>query len=575
MNSNFKMPTILLALLTSSLVACSSSGSNSSPKGSGGVSNSSSSITIDNAGVVPIIGNTPTTSVVYVHNNGTVNMSGISYSAINNTGGGSSFLDHNSTAACSFIPAGKSCPLSFTTPPINSTTAQGSTLITASYSASNGQISTFSQTINYTVVPNNITNGAVFNSGVLLTSSGNPTAYGTVYLYGSGANQMYTVNSLAFNSGGVQIIQGNLSGKQIQSNSVQAVEISATTDLAAHTSLSLSSGLSANLTATSSLANGTQFTSVANVTVAPAASGAILTAGQVPIINSTATNSSGSLYITNAGNATATLLAPSFPTGVTGLNESGACGASLAAGAGCTIYFSLPQSSGSGNISIPYSGGSSSPLVQTITWYNSSNQALLTMSTNPNFVSFYGGGNTSIPISVTLTNIGGYDLTGVTVSTENNTNGGSANPTTISALACQNSSGSATGTTLPVGGLCTYSITLTDTVTENNMNMELSIIGSYTNSLGAQTYQRATNLSYTSLIPSYSWNPSTFNIVPGTSNSTEFSISSLNSNATVTFALAESASGLTINSDQQTSPGSTTSCSFTPQLTSCQSKMLR
>ena len=503
---NFRNSLIFSIILTTTVIGCSSSNGSSS----GSVTPTGATlITIDSAGVVPIIGNSPTTSVVYVHNNSNVVISGITYVAQNNTGGGNSFLDNNSAQACSTIPAGQSCPLTFTTPTtINSANAQGSTSITASYSVknyNNGQTNTFNQIISYAIVPNASIAGAVFNSGVLLTSSGNPTAYGTVYLYGSGTNQIYTVNSLVSSKSGVTIIQGNITGKQIQSNYIQAVEISAPASLASstnvvtvkdgnqakNTAVALTAGFNASLTATSSLPSGTQFTSVANVGVAPAASGAILTAGQVPIINSSVANPSGSMYITNSGNATATLGSITYPSGVSASTGAGACGSTLAAGAGCTVYFTVPQAGGNGNISIPYTGGSASPLVQTVTWYNSIGDALLSMSVAANPLSF--SATVGRQTTVTVTNIGGYNLTGVSSSAT--TTSGSATGITTTPI-CIESGGASSGTTLYVGGRCTYTVTVNDSATEPG-NINLGISGSYNNG-SVQTYSRMLAMSYIS-----------------------------------------------------------------------------
>ena len=486
-----KISNLVYLGLVAALVGCSSS------NGSGGTTQPSGAtfITVDNAGTVPVLGNSPTTSVVYVHNNSNVAISNIHYVANLNTGGGNTFLNSASASACSSIPAFQSCPLTFTTPALDSVTTQGSALVTANYSVKNTPYS-FSQTISFARINNSTTNGALFNSGVLLTSSGNPTSYGTVYLYGSGSNQVYTVDSLTSNKGGVKIIQGNIAGKQIQSNYVQAIEISAPASLVNNSakskaSLIASSAFNATLTAVSSLPSGSQFTSTANVGVAPAASGAILTAGQVPIINSAVANPQGSMYITNAGNATATLGSITFPSGVVQSSGSGACGATLESGAGCTLYFTVPQASGNGNITVKYTGGSTSPLVQTITWYNSINDALLRMTVAANPLSFSAtiGGATL----VTVTNIGGYNLTSVSSSATTIT--GSASTTTTTP-ACQDVSGNPTGTSLPIGGQCTYTATVNDAATEMG-NINLGISGSYNNG-SAQTYSRVLALAYIS-----------------------------------------------------------------------------
>jgi hypothetical protein len=507
------------------LGGCSNNGGSSS----GGSSfTGSSPLTIDSAGVVPVIGDNSTTSVIYVHNNTNQTISGIKYGAQLNTGSGK-FLDSNSTGLCASIPAGQSCPLSFTTPVLSKTTAQGSALLTASYSYKN-ETYQFSQTLSFGRVDDNTAKGALFNSGVELTSAGNDMAYGTVYIYGSGQNKVYTVDSISSNKGGVQIIQGNISGKQLQSNYVSALEVSAPTDLInssksksgkSKSGLKADGGFNATLTALSS-SGASSYTSTSNVGVAPVSSGAILTVGDVPIINSSVESATGTLYITNAGNQTATLGTISFPAGVSN-TSTGTCGGTLAAGAGCSINFSVTQAGGNGNITVNYTGGSASSVSTTVTWYNSVNEALVQMVAAPNPLTFSAtvGGSTA----VTLSNIGGYNLSNVT--TSQTTTSGSATATVTTPLSCMNSTGVATGTNLPVGGSCTYSVRVSDNATDIGKNINLGISGTYNNG-SSQTYSRILALGYTS--NQYAALLSVPNITMATivGNNTESTISTIN-----------------------------------------------
>lgn len=83
----------LMLGITAALVisGCSSSGSIGNGGGNTPVINSSV-ITIDNAGTIPVFGNASTSTVVYVHNNGTKTISGITYTAKLNTAKTSSAL---------------------------------------------------------------------------------------------------------------------------------------------------------------------------------------------------------------------------------------------------------------------------------------------------------------------------------------------------------------------------------------------------------------------------------------------------------------------------------------------------
>lgn len=511
--SKFNQTTGLLAALAagSLVVGCSNSGSSSS----GGsaptpVTTVANPITIDNAGTVPIIGDNATSSVIYVHNNSKQAISGISYKAILNTGS-EKFIDAKSAALCATIPAGQSCPLAFTTPAVSKTVAQGSAMVSASYSYEKEQ-KQFSQLISFIRVDSKVAKGAQFNSGVMLNGVGNDSVYGTVYLYGSGEGKVYNVNSITSNKAAVKIIQGNITGKQLQSNYVSALEVSAPSSMlkatevkSAKTAKSLKSSLKADpadpatyyatLTAASSLGS-VNYSSTSDIGVNPVANGAILTAGNVPIIDSSVENPTGTLYITNAGNAEASSLTFTYPAGVT--KTGGSCGLSLAPGAGCDITFTVPQLGGSGDISISYGGawsgeGGATTLDATITWYNSKSEALLQMVSTQNPIEF--NATQTITTDVTVTNIGGYNLTNME---KTQTTSGSATAASADPMVCTAEDGTTnTGTTLNVKGSCTYTVTVGDQVNETG-TVKLGVSGSYQNDAGPQTYNRKLAVPYTS-----------------------------------------------------------------------------
>lgn len=243
------------------------------------------------------------------------------------------------------------------------------------------------------------------------------------------------------------------------------------------------------------------------VTATPYADGAYLTAGQVPVIN-TSTGTSGQMQVYNSGNAAATLSAISANNGITILaTGSNRCdtAASLAAHSSCSVYFTVPQAANTGMLTVAY--GASGSLQQQVVWYNGVDQALLQMVVNPASVIAYKNGPTA-PITVILQNIGGYDITALTVVAGANTNGGNAATTTSTALSCLASDGTTgTGTTATVGGSCSYAITILDAVTEADKNMLLGISGSYTGSAGAATYSRKALLGYTTNPPAVTITP--------------------------------------------------------------------
>ena len=536
MINRFKTVSPLVATLVASgiiLSACggSSGGStNSNQNPSGPVSNSA--ITIDNTGTVPVFGGSSTKSVVYVHNNTSQTISGISFSAADNvnTSNGVSNQSTVKTLAskiqalfssssvvspsgfsidasqCSSIPAGQSCPIGFTTPVLDAKTAQASALITAKFTVNKQNLSS-NNVLNFARVDNSTNNGAVIQSGVSLSGFGNPEAYGTVYIYGSGANQVYNITKLASSNPGIKITQGNINGQQIQSNFVQAVEVGAPTGSSKASTLNKTTladtgsgdtGINATLTVQSAgLQSGQTFTSNVSLSVNPVSNGAILTAGVVPLINSAVAAPSGSLYLVNGGNESAVLGSITYPSGISAATGSGACSSNLAPGAGCSIYFTISnQSGGSGSITVPYTyADGSGSLAQNVTWYNGIGAPLLYLAAQNNPLSFnqtVGANNT-----IMVTNVGGYNLTSVAAATPTVTSGSATASLTTPALSCQDASSNATGTTLPVGGTCTYTVNVTDTARETG-DVNIGVSGSYNNGT-VQTYSRNALFGYSSI----------------------------------------------------------------------------
>lgn len=484
--------TVMLLSCVVFISGCSSSAcsNNNTP------TTTSNIITIDNAGVIPVFGSSSTSTVIYVHNNGTAAISGINYSVeLNDTPAKNTqsnkltkkTLSNLSGNQCSSIAAGQSCPLSITTPVLSGSNTQGSMLIKASYQV-DGKTANFNQVLNYATVQNNTTDGAKFQSGVDISGYGNKTGYATIYLYGSGNSNIYDVSSMTINKPSVQIVNGNLSGHQIQSNFVQAVEVSAPV---------LSSSVSAKITVVSSLANTqlkqnqkqltgqiSQFVNSADIGVEPIAAGAILTTGLVPLIN-TVNSTSGSMLVQNAGNQDAILGSVSAGTGITLL--SGCSGVTLAPAASCTINFTVTESGGSANITIPYSGGSANTIAGNVTWFNGVGAALVSMSASNNPMTFAAtvGGSTT----VSVTNIGGYTLNNVSIPT----------PVVISGSATATlSNDTCTGNSLAIGDSCSYQVALADNATDLNQQINLGFTANYAGTTGTQSYSRLMPVTYSS-----------------------------------------------------------------------------
>jgi hypothetical protein len=490
-------------LAIASITACSSSTANSNSNGTSPAV-TATALTIDNAGTIPVFGNSSTSTVVYVHNNTNKSISGISYSLTTNVAHTS--LASKSTSLfkrvqnlasidasqCSIVAANQACPIAIVTPLLSGLNTQGSIQIKASYNLDNHP-QNFTQLISYVQVQNNTsTEGAKFQSGISISGYGNPTGYATIYLYGSGQNQVYDVSSIRINKPAITIVNGNISGQQIQSNFVQAVEIS---------SPIVSSSISATITVDSNIASklknnsaksvaktlndAAQFSNSVDVTVEPVTAGAILTTGLIPLIN-TATTTSGSVLVRNSGNQTAVLGAVTAGNGIS--NLSGCSNSSLAPNGTCTISFNVAESSGNANITISYTGGSVSNLVANVTWYNDAGTALVSMSSSADPLSFLAtvGGSTTI----TVTNIGGYSLNNINIPAPVIASG--------NATATLGTNNCATISSLAIGSSCEYTVNVNDTQVEIGGQISVGFSASYAGTGGTKSYSQVLPVTYNS-----------------------------------------------------------------------------
>lgn len=449
-----------------------------------------SAITIDNAGTIPVFENSSSSTVVYVHNNTNYSISNISYTMVANTSHTkfstrlNSLLKNSRNLAsidasqCAIIAAGQECPITIVTPLLSEGSTQGSFEIKADYLLNN-QSQSFTQLINYVQVRNNThTEGAKFQSGATISGYGNNTGYATIYLYGSGQNQVYAVNRLTANKPSISIINGNISGQQIQSNFVQAVEISAPIS---------SSALSAHVTVVSkNVESSNLFTDNASIQVISTATGAFLNAGNVPFID-TAQESNGMMIVQNSGNANAVIGSITANAGIT--NLSGCSGVVLAPAASCIIKFNVTGSAGNGQITVAYSSETSnSKVAGDITWFNSSNSAVASINIANNPLTFTA--TIGATTTVTVNNIGDYAFNHINIP-QPVTLGGHASAVIV------NDHCSAV-TSLAVGASCSYDIVVTDNEVDENQQIRLGFAANYTNISGAQDYSTSSLLTYTS-----------------------------------------------------------------------------
>ncbi len=541
---------IMISVILGSMILSCGGGGSSAAAGNTPVTNQYA-ITIAGSGTVPILGSSPTSTVVYIHNNTPFTVSGITYSSQTNSTASSSsrsssaffakilsflgltskpavFINAASATMCSSISAWQSCPLTFTTPTPNTLAFQGSAIITAPYTL-DGQSHSFSQLINYAQVINNQESGVLFSSSIEMIAYPGIKPYGTIYAYGSGSGQLYTVNSLVSNTAGVSVVQGNIQGQQVPSNFVQAIELGGPI-------LSSGGGISAQVTLSSidTSLNTFSSSSVVGIQTLASTDEAILVAGLAPVVN-VASTTTGTLPIVNAGNESATSISITYGTGLS--SSSSTCGSSLAAQANCTITFSVTSESsgGSANITVSYTstGGGSTSVIQTVVWYNNGS-ALVAMGASPTLFSYYA--TYSEYATITVTNLTTRTLSGITVDTPSIVS--SSGYTTISESSVGNT---CDGSSLAYGASCSYIINSASTYTDSGYIL-IPFSASYYDSSGtAESYSRVMLMQFTanSYAPALSVSASNMSIIGNNLDSTYESVTITNSGpATATISSA-------------------------------------
>ncbi len=497
---------VMMSLLLS---GCGGGGGSSSSTGASptpSLPSSVTALTIDDAGIVPLIDNNPTSSVIYVHNNTDKTISNITYSSTDSNQNQSflnksykallnkvlgvnsspAFINSISAAQCATIPAHTSCALGFTTPQLSSYAAQGSTIINANY-ISGGKPGTFSQIVSYADVSSTASNGVQIMSGAVASGFiNNKTGYSTIYAYGSGKDQHFKVNSLSTNLPNTAIANGNPSGLTIQSGFVQAIEVSG--------SVSTDSAYTVGVNLQSTDTAGTKFTAEAPVTVVNPTTDPKVIIGLVSVIDTfDPTSGSGMVNIVN----TSTLAINDLQvTGQNGVSIVTQCtGGAIGAGSGCSINFTTPQFPGSGTVSVT-GGTTTGPLnvtPQSVIWFNSKNSPLLGMQSSINPLQFIGSSTTGGTATITVTNLGGYDVTGLDV-TGIDVVTGMAKASLVATTGTNTCGGQ---TVIARNGVCSYQINVTDSIQEQG-TIKLLIKGNYMTETGLAQYSRTFILGYIS-----------------------------------------------------------------------------
>ncbi|RTL12110.1 MAG: hypothetical protein EKK54_05505 [Neisseriaceae bacterium] len=498
-NYKWLMFVTFIALLT----ACGGSTTENNSGSDTSLQTTGAAITIDNAGVIPVFANHVTSTIIYVHNNTSSTISGINYNLDNEDSNNAGSIDDSQ---CIAIAAGQSCALKIITPKLSTQQAQGSMSIRASYNFAN-KPNSFSQLINYALLDpksEQIGDGVKFKSGASISAYGNKSGYAMLYLYASGSNQNYIISDITINKPSLRLDK-NYNQSTLAANTVQAIEVSSPiTPLSIDATVTIKSSLitSANVTTNNvnltnsdqknsdsqkSLSN-IQFSNSTHLAVQPVSAGAILTTGIVPLIN-TVNGTNASMLIQNAGNHNAVIGSISAETGISSL--SGCSNTTLASGDVCTINFSVTETGGSANINIPYTGGSSNSITGNVTWFNGAGAALVSIAAMNNPLSF--SATLGATTQVTITNIGGYTLSNITISTPR-VLGGQA----TAVIVTTQGSDTCTGQELDVGASCSYVVSVNDDATDLNQQINLGFNANYAGSNGTTSYSRVMPLTYNS-----------------------------------------------------------------------------
>lgn len=465
---NKKLKNIMVFLLFLWLSACNS-GSNLGGEKSHISSNKTPELTIDYVSTIPLINNLPTTVTIYVHNNTDYDLDNITYSINKNTQNSDnlSTINKNSLILCSHIPARSRCGLELTLSPFLTETLNqqsGSLQLNADYEV-NGLSLRQSRILNFRQIRSDP--GIYFSDDNVAYQSKDAIGTSlTSFIYNNSNSGLSHILDITSSNPDVSVIDkvDYLAPYQIKSlevkitanNSVVNAELQAT----------IKNEQDGNQTIKSALRSTPVF-------------GGLIVAG-VPEILNTSLGDNGSYPVQNVGDSSLIMhIAPtngiSITTGVNACVDN----QELQSGATCIVYYTVPDTnSGNGVVSISYGDNQQNQTV--INWFNSKGSALLAMQESTNLVIFPRGSTYSE--SITVTNLGGYKLTNLAYSVENNTGSAVVN---IPAGVC---------TTLVVGQSCTFQAVFSSQIGDiTEQSLAIKATGNYSNN---QIYSRIIGIRY-------------------------------------------------------------------------------
>lgn len=554
---------VYLTLMAASTVACTGTGSSSTGGGVNPAPNTLhvSALSIDQSAPIPILSSGVTNTQLFVHNNTKKEIRNIKFNVLEHDSAKLIKISQASKTRCETIGAGQSCALEITTPTAEGTDFKGSSIIQAQYIDASGSKKEFNTVASYAQINASNVSGVEFSGNVSVAANSKSSQYATLYIYGGGNSEIHKVKSMKLDKPGFKITQGDLSGREIQSDYVQAVEIAipASASLASAkimTELDLINSKNINRVA---LKSGNNAQAVVNAV--PSDNGALLTVGQAAVLN--LTNSSvGSFPVVNSGNAEATNLNIVAPDGITILTGDNSCGSSLAANGYCYVHYKITSSytTGSEMINLNYDGGNVTSLSNLIDWYRTGAAMVSMVATNSpmSFPRLVGSATTT----VTVTNSGAYNLTGLNIPT----------PVVVSGSATPTISNNTCGADLDIGASCHYDVSVASATEQSNSQINLRFSGSYQKNGATTTYSRVLPFTFTVVpsLPSLSVDTLNLSIV---GNNRESVTQSLVIHNNGNHAASINTSGLVNPPAYVTSAG--TPCTSVPAGGSCQTASIK
>ncbi len=403
---------------------------------------------IDYVATIPVLGGSPTSSFFYVHNDGDVTLSGISYSLAGGTSNGDVVdgngfvLKGSSLSTCSTIAPHSYCAIEFTTPRL-SVANQNNSLLQVNVLDANGFSHSYDQVLNYSYYDATLQTGVNFVSSADVVANLISKKYMQAYLVGGGAGSSYSnVNLQISDAGSLQLSQGFVNDQSIAAGQLVPVEFAVNIDseqpypidVTPQYVVNFGSGLqrtklennSARQNLVATLADGS-FSSGQSLYVNATSktdSSLALKLGSVPILTAPSSEANAAtIYVSSFGRVSDLTIEPDSSNVQVYANN---CGSVIESNASCSFKLGVSAtSSGSSTIVFKVKG---TPIYSAVAFYApsvpASGEANLVNETTVGMMGLLANQSSSI-INLVFSNLGMDDLTDL-VFTPRNSSGGSS-----------------------------------------------------------------------------------------------------------------------------------------------------